>query len=165
MKVRIGLLVAALVTLPALAALAEDVPFKGRTLEVDANQEARPILRMVGSRYALPRTQAQLFEKGKACLAGPGVTLTAEDAVLGTLSLDVRTEFSAGFSDRAVRSRLLLEVGEGYFQLTESELAQARTDGDDGEVFVPLVEDDDIWEDALDALVKRETGWVDCLYK
>lgn len=165
MKAWVVSLVAVLAVMPAQA---EDVPFNGRTLEVAADQEAQPILRMVGTRYALPRTQVQLLERAKTCLGGQAeVSIASEDAETGIIEADVRIPFRSGFSDRVVRSRLTLELGEGYFQLTESALAQARTDRGEGEaeLFEPLVKSDGIWEKALRALTDRETGWTDCLYK
>jgi hypothetical protein len=162
-KVRILILVAALAALPALA---EDVSFKGRTLDVATGQEARPILRMTGTQYVLPRSQEQLVNQAQACLGGQGgIAIESADAAQGLLVARVATSFRASFATQTLRSRLELTAGEGYFQVVESELALAQASEDGNATYAPLVQDGGLWEKGLEALIQTENKLVDCLYK
>lgn len=162
-KVRNLILAAALVAMPAFA---EDVSFKGRTLDVDSGQEARPILHMTGTQYVLPRSQEQLVNQAQACLAGQdGIAVESTDAAQGLVVARIATSFRASFATQTLRSRLDLTVGEGYFQLAESELALAQANEDGSATYVPLVQDGGLWEKGLEALVRTENKLVDCLYK
>lgn len=160
MKIRILMLAAALVV---SAAAAEEVPFKGRTLEVDGGQEARPILTVKGSRYVVPGSREQLVTKAQACLAAQeGVSVGAVDAAQGKLEATMLTGFRASFANQTLRTRLAMEVGEGYFQITESNPELAQTDGSG---FVALGQSAGLWEKALDALIKHEDALIDCMYR
>ncbi|MFN7184611.1 MAG: hypothetical protein ACK4MZ_10595 [Thermomonas haemolytica] len=160
MKVRILMLVAALA---AASASAEEVPFKGRTLEVATDQEAKPILKVDGSRYVVPGSREQLVAKAQACLAGQeGVSVEAVDAEQGRLQATLLTSFRASFANQTLRTKLAMEVGDGYFQATESNLELAQTDGSG---YVPLGQSAGLWEKALDALVKHEDAVIDCMYR
>ena len=157
------MLVAALVAPPALA---EDVSFKGRTLDVATGTEARPILRMSGTQYVLPRSQEQLVNQAQACLGGQeGVTVETADATQGLLVARVATAFRSGFSSQTLRSRLELSAGEGSFQLVESEFTLARASEDGGTADIPLVQEGTPWEKGLETLIQTENRLVDCLYK
>ena len=164
MKVRILILVTAFAAAPALA---EDVPFNGRTLEVATGQEdVRTILRMSGTQYVLPRSQEQLVNQAQACLAGKtGVAIESADVAQGLLVARVDTGFRANFSAQTLRSRLEMTAGEGYFQLAESELALARESEDGNAVFGPLEQKGSAWEKGLELLVQAENTLIDCLYK
>ncbi len=154
------MLAAALV---AVTASAEEVPFKGRTLEVATDQEAKPILKVDGSRYVVPGSREQLVAKAQACLAAQeGVSVGAVDAAQGKLEATMLTGFRASFANQTLRTRLAMEVGDGYFQTTESNLELAQTDGSG---FVALGQSAGLWEKALDALVKHEDALVDCMYR
>ncbi|MBN8717180.1 hypothetical protein [Thermomonas sp.] len=160
MKVRILMLAAALV---AVSVSAEEVPFKGRTLEVDTGQEARPILKVDGSRYVVPGSREQLVAKARACLAAQeGVSMGAVDAEQGQLAATMLTGFRASFANQALRTQLAMEVGDGYFHITQSAPELAQTDGSG---FVPLGQSSGPWEKALDALVKHEDALIDCMYR
>lgn len=151
----------------AAPALAEDVPFNGRTLEVVTGQEdVKTILRMSGTQYVLPRSQEQLLNQAQACLGGKeGIAIESADPAQGLLVARVDTGFRASFSAQTLRSRLEMTAGEGSFQITESELALAR-EGEDGSViFGPLEQKGSIWEKGLELLVQTENKLVDCLYK
>lgn len=162
MKVRILWLVAALAVLPALA---EEVPFSGRMLEIGEGEGARPILRMSGTRYAIQRNGEQLLELARGCLAGQnGIAVESVDPAQGLLLASVEVGFRASFSSQTLRSRLRFEAGEGRFQLVETDLALAQ--GDEGGVaYVPLLQSGGIWEKGLEALVQAENRLVDCLYR
>jgi hypothetical protein len=162
-KARILWLVAALAAMPAMA---EEVPFNGRMLELEDGQEARPILRMTGTQYAIPRTGEQLVERARGCLAGQdGVVVESAEPAQGLLLASVQTGFRASFASRTLRSRLRFEAGDGRFQIIESELALAQ-EGDEGSVaYVPLVRAGGIWEKGLEALMQTENRLVDCLYR
>lgn len=162
-KVRNLILAAALVAMPAFA---EDVSFKGRTLDVDSGQEAKPILHMTGTQYVLPRSQEQLVNQAQACLAGQdGIVVESTDAAQGLVVARIATAFRASFATQTLRSRLDLTVGEGYFQLAETELALAQASEDGSATYVPLVQDGGLWEKGLEALIQTENKLVDCLYK
>lgn len=162
MKVRILWLVAALAVLPALA---EEVPFNGRMLEIGEGEGARPILRMSGTQYAIQRNGEQLVELARGCLAGQnGIAVESVDPAQGLLLASVEVGFRASFSSQTLRSRLRFEAGEGRFQLVETDLALAQ--GDEGGVaYVPLLQSGGIWEKGLEALVQVENRLVDCLYR
>lgn len=162
MKGWILLLGAALVALPASA---EDVPFNGRTLQVAADQEARPILSMTGSQYVLPRTQEQLLARAPACLSAQGIAVASTDPVQGVVQAEVLTRFRASFANRILRSQLRLDVGEGFFQLSESALEIAEDAGDGAFDYAPLTQGGGIWEKGLSALIQAENKVVDCLYQ
>lgn len=154
------ILTALLVSLPAPA---EDIEYEGHTLEVDGAQEGRPVLRMTGTQYSLNATAIQIVEKARVCLAGtPGSTLLPADGS-SRLVANLRVEYRSFLSSYGVRSRLELEAGDGRFSITQSELGQAASAGDDAaETFVPIAEGGG--DKALDALIEAENRIVDCLY-
>lgn len=163
MKVWILMLATALAVLPASA---EDVAFKGRTLDVSADGDVRLIQRMSGTQYAIRLTRQQLVGRGNACLSGVGgVAIEAADEDQGLLVASVRTGFRASFSAQTLRSRLQMDAGDGYFLITESELALAQTDDNGAETWGQLVQSGGIWEKGLELLIQTENKLVDCLYK
>lgn len=163
MKVRILILMAALVAAPAIA---EDVTFKGRTLDIGAGEDARPILRMSGTQYVLPRSQEQLVSQAQACLDSQnGVKVESADAAQGLVVARVDTGFRAGFSAQQLRSRLELVAGENAFRITESDFALSRTDEDGGVTSVPLMQNGGLWQKGLEALMLTENKVVDCLFR
>jgi hypothetical protein len=151
--------------LAAVPASAEDVPFNGRTLEVAADQEARPILSMVGTQYVLPLTQEQLLARVPACLSAQGIVAGSTDAAQGVVQAEVLTRFRASFANRILRSQLRLDVGEGFFQLSESGLEVTEDGGDGAFAYASLTQSSGIWEKGLETLVETENKVVDCLYK
>lgn len=152
------------VLVAALPVFAEQVPFNGRTLEIADGQEARPILSMAGTQYVLPLTRVQLLARAPACLSAQGITVVSTDADQGVVQGEVLTRFRASFANRILRSRLRLDLGEGFFQLSESALEVAEDD--DGTVaYAPLTQTGGIWEKGLGALVQTENKVVDCLYR
>lgn len=149
--------------LAAASASAEDVPFKGRTLEIATDQEAKPILKVDGSRYVVPGSREQLVAKAQACLAAQeGMSVGTVDAEQGRLEATVLSGFRASFANQTLRTRLAMEVGDGYFQITESNLELAQTDGSG---YAALGQSSGLWEKAIDALVKHEDALVDCMYR
>lgn len=165
--VKVSMLLFAL-ALAAVPVMAEDVPFNGRILDVAADQDARPILRMVGSRYSFPRQPEQTISQAQACLAGQGgVTVVSADPEQGQLVATLRVDYRAVFSARAISSRMQLEAGPGYFQITQTDLGDAAGSfgGDQTDAPTPLTQKSGGWEKALDALVQSENKLVDCLYR
>lgn len=169
MKLPILWLAVALAVTPAMA---EDVSFNGRMLElgvgvgVGADADARPILGMRGTQYAIQRNGEQLVEMARGCLAGQGgVVVESTDPAQGLLLASVETRFRASFSAQALRSRLRFEAGDGHFQVIESDFALARDDGEGSVAYGPLVQSGGIWEKGLEALVQTENRLVDCLYR
>ena len=162
-KLRIMWLAVALAALPAMA---EDVPFNGRTLELGAGEDARPILRMLGTQYAIQRNGEDLVEMARRCLAGQGgETIEFTDPAQGLLLATIETGFRASFSAQTLRSRLRFEAGEGRFQITESEFTLAQASGEGSVAYVPLVRSGGVWEKGLETLVQTENRLVDCLYR
>lgn len=162
-KVRILWLAAALVVMPALA---EEIPFNGRMLELGAGDEARPILRMTGTQYAIQRSGEQLAEMARSCLAGQGgVAIESIDPAQGLLLATIETGFRASFSSQTLRSRLRFEAGDGRFQISESEFTLAQDSGEGSVAYVPLVRSGSVWEKGLQTLVETENRLVDCLYR
>lgn len=163
-KVRNLILVAALAAVPAFA---QDVSFNGRTLEVVTGQEdVRTILRMIGAQHVLPRSQEQLLGLAQTCLGGQeGIAIESTDPAQGLLVARVNTRFRASFSAQTLRSRLELTVGEGSFQIVESELALVGESEDGNLVFLPLEQKGGTWEEGLELLVQTENKLADCLYR
>lgn len=163
MKLQILWLAAALAATPALA---EEVSFNGRMLELGAGEDARPILRMSGTQYAIQRNGEQLVEMARNCLAGQnGVAVESVDPAQGLLLASVETGFRASFSAQTLRSRLRFEAGDGRFQIVESDFTLAQG-GDEGSVvYGPLLQSGSLWEKGLEALLQTENRLVDCLYR
>lgn len=150
----------------AVPAAAEDVPFKGRTLDVVTGQEASPILRMAGTQYVVRRDQAQIIEQARGCLGGQdGVAVESADAGQGVLVANVSVGFRARFSSQTLQSRLTLQASDGAFLITESELGLVQGDDSGGQTRMPLTQEGSAWEKGLEALIQVENALVDCLYK
>ena len=155
-------------TLLALPAFAEDVQFKGHTLDVDASQEARNIRGMSGALYGVRGSPEQVIEKAQGCVAGvQGYAVVAVDAAAGRLEADGRFNYRKGWTTRSLRSRLLVEASPAQFRIAQSALGQAplaaaeATDAD----YAPISQEQGGWEDALDVLIPHEQGIVDCMYR
>ena len=157
------LLLAAFAAVPASA---EEIEFEGRTVEIGGDQDAPSILRMRGTRYGINATALQILDKARACISRiDGVSVAAVEA--GMLTADVRADFRAMFSSRSIRSRLALEASDGYFSISQSELAYSpapAAETPDGG-YAPLVYDGGGWDNALETAVKLEDGIVDCMYR
>ena len=160
-----GLLVAALACLPALA---EDVAFEGRTLEVEPGpDDTRTIVRIVGTRYQVNASATQLIDKARTCLAGQGsISVEAGDAASDRLVANSRVNYRAGWGTRSARSRIDIEASDGYFRIVQSELGVADVgvaeagDGDYG-----VLQQTGSWDDAVSAMITLEQGVIDCLYR
>ncbi len=154
------------VALAVTPAMAEDVPFNGRMLELGVGADARPILGMRGTQYAIQRNGEQLVEMARGCLARQGgVVVESTDPAQGLLLASVETRFRASFSTQALRSRLRFEAGDGHFQIIESDFVLAQDGGEGSVAHGPLVQSGGIWEKGLEALVQTENRLVDCLYR
>jgi hypothetical protein len=161
--------------LAAAAVSAQDVPseavmYKNRILQVASGQDPAPILRVESAQYVLPRSQAELAERAQACLAGvPGITPQAdglEAEVQTSFRAVVQSNFRASFTNYVLRSRLRLDVSEGAFRLSESELMLGEDDGSGkASNAIPLTRSGKVWEKALDQLLQTEDKVVDCLFR
>ncbi|MDE2406673.1 MAG: hypothetical protein KGL91_02285 [Xanthomonadaceae bacterium] len=161
MKVRILLLGLTLLT---TAAVAEEVAYNGRTLEVAADQDARPIQRVQGSRYAISLSPADTITKAQGCLAAQnGVTVVSADPASGQLQALAEFAYRARFTNHTVQSQWQLVATDGGFQITESALTVTTPGGDGGSK--PLAQQEAGWEKSLDALIAGENALVDCLYR
>lgn len=153
-------------SLAATAAVAANVPFKGRTLEVADGQDKPPITRMVSASYGVPGSADVLVGRAQTCAGGvEGLTVASADPASGLLVANVSTEYRAGFSGHAIRSRLAFAAVDGGFRITESEIEAAASGGGDGVAFSPLVHGEGNWEKGLEALIEVENKLVDCLYR
>ncbi len=164
MKVRMLTWVMLLAVLPALA---EDVPFNGRTLQVDAGQEARPVLRMASSRYSINRSAEQLVNQAQACLATvAGATAGTADPAQGSLQGSLQVNYRARFASFTARSQLRMEAGNGYFQFVQTDLTETQDGGTDANAQGgPISQKASGWEKAVGALAQSEDKLVDCLYQ
>ena len=163
MKVRSLLLLGVLL---ATTAFAEDVAYSGRTLEVAADQEAKPILRMQGSHYSISLPPDQVISKAQTCLAAQsGMQVESADPSAGQLQAAVTLAYRARFSSYTARSRLTLRATWGGFQITETELGLAAAGSDAAADVQPLSQKESGWEKSLDALILGENALVDCLYR
>lgn len=155
-------------TFACVPALAEDVAFEGRTLEVEAGQDdTRTIVRIVGPRYQLNAAAAQIVEKTRACLAGQGgVSIEAGDAGSDRIVANSRVNYRAGWGTRSARSRIDIEASEGYFRIIQSGLGVAETGAADAsDADYGALQQAGGWDDAVSAMITLEQGVIDCLYR
>ena len=126
MACRNWMLAAVLVAMPAVA---EDVAFEGHALQVDGSREARPILRMSGTKYSIPGSATQILGKAVQCVARqPGaITGASVDAEGGRLLADSRADYRQK-GQRSVRAKLAVEAGDGNFRVVFTELATSPAD-------------------------------------
>lgn len=131
------MLAAVLVAMPAMA---EDVVFEGHTVQVDTSREARPILRMSGTRCSIPGSATQILGKAEQCAARqPGaITAGSVDAEGGRLLADSRAN-DRQKGQRSVRARMAVEAVDGKFRGVFTELATSPADAVND---APLVQQD-----------------------
>ena len=152
--------------LVATSALAEDVTYNGRTLDVAADQDARPIRRVLGSHYAISLAPDEIINKAQSCLtAQAGIHVESSDPSAGQLVATTKFDYRARFSSYSVKSRLQLQAANGGFQITETEVAVATLGSGEAVDFRPLTQKESGWEKSLDALILGENALVDCLYR
>jgi hypothetical protein len=145
-------------------AFAEEVAYNGRTLDVAADQDARPIQRVLGSRYAISLAPADTIAKAQACLAASSsIKADAVDAAAGQLQASTNFDYKARFTNYRVQTKLTLMATEGGFQITETALSITVLGGDAGSK--PLAQKESGWEKSLDAVIAGENTLVDCLYR
>lgn len=164
MSVRILFFALALAT---TSAIAEDITYNGRTFEVAADQDAKPIVRMQSSRYSVRLAPEQIIQRAQACLSGQsGAAVDSADPTKGMLAGHLSNSYRAMFSTHTINSRLLLEAGDGWFQITQSDITLGQEAGTaSGEAPLPLSQTTAGWEKAADALIQGENKLVDCLYR
>ena len=150
----------------SVPAIAEEIEFEGRTVEIGGDQASPTILRMSGSRYGINATSAQILDKARACISRTeGVSGASVEA--GMLSAEVHADHRAMFSSHSIRSRLAIEATDGYFSISQSELAYSpalAADTPEGG-YSALVQSGAGWDNALETAIKVEDGIVDCLYR
>ncbi len=155
------MLAAVLVAMPAVA---EDVAFEGHALQVDGSREARPILRMSGTRYSIPGSATQILGKAEQCAARqPGaITEASVDAEGGRLLADSRANYRQK-GQRSVRARMAVEAGDGNFRVVFTDLATSPADAVN---YAPLVQQDAAgWESALEVVIGVEQGLLECMFR
>ena len=155
-------------TLACFPAMAEDVAFEGRTLEVEAGQDTRNILRIVGPRYQVNGTAGQIMDKARGCLASrQGVSVEAAEATSGQLVAISRTNYRALWSTYSVRSRLAIEAGDGHFRIVQSDLGVAQaSSADAGDNDYALLQQQGAgWDNAVSAVIAVEQELIDCVYR
>ena len=152
------------VMLVAMPALAEDVAFEGHTLQVDGSREARPILRMSGTKYSVPGSATQILGKAEQCVARQvgAITGASVDAEGVRLLADSRANFRQK-GQRSVKAKLAVEAGDGNFRVVFTDLATSPADATN---YAPLVQQDAAgWENALVAIIGVEQGLLDCMFR
>ncbi len=151
------------------AAMAEETAFQGHAIEAEGVADARQVLRVRGTRYAIPGTPAQIVGKAQLCLARKDsrAGIVSVDPAGGRLAAVSRVEYRDEPSLRLVKGRLTVEAGDGGFSVVLSNLGILQ--GNPGEavdeVFSPLLlRADSRWEPALAALIGVEQALVDCMF-
>ena len=165
MDSRFWLLAAVLAALPAHA---EDVPFAGHVLDVDASQEQRTILRMTGTRYGINGSTAQILDKARQCIGSQsGLTLDPVDPDSSTLSAQGRRDYRQFWSTHSVRTRLTLEASDGHFRIVQSALGQAQGNSAEtpDDAYLPISQQGGDWQNAITAAIAMATGLADCMYR
>ena len=161
MACRTWMLAGVLVAMPAVA---EDVTFQGHTVQVGANREARPILRVGGVRYSIPGSATQILGKAAQCAAlQPAAIIGASvDPGTGRLVADSRANYRQK-GQRSVKGRMAVEAGDGDFRVVFTDLATSPADAGN---YVPLLQQDGAgWEAALVAVIGVEQGLLDCMFR
>lgn len=148
----------------AMPAIAEEVPFQGHTVQVDASSEARPILGVRGLKYSIPGSAMQILGKAQQCAARQpaaiaGGSLDAEGA---RLVADSRATYRHK-GQRSVKAKLAVEAGEGNFRIVFTEWATSPADAVG---YAPLIQQDGAgWENALVAMIGVEQALLDCMFR
>lgn len=160
------MLLALLATSPVLA---DQTEFQGHAIEAEGVADARQVLRVRGTRYAIPGTPAQIVGKAQLCLArkDSGAGVVSVDAAAGRLAAISRVEYRDVPSNRLVKGRLTVEAGEGSFSVVLGNLGilQGVPGETADEVFSPLsLRPGSGWEPALAALIGVEQALVDCMF-
>lgn len=154
--------------LAAGTASAEEIQFDGHVLEIGASGEARPIVRIAGTRYRLGGSTAQIVGKAEACVAaGAGLELVSADAASGVVSARGAADYRQLWSVRSIRANLQVEASDGYFRIVQTDLVQAPDRGADAaaDAYAPVSQGAGDWEGAVAAAIDLETRLVDCLYR
>ena len=150
--------------LVAMPAVAEDVVFQGHTVQVDAGREARPILRMSGTRYSIAWSTSQIVGRAEQCAASQpdAITVESADVDTGQLVASARVEYRKK-GRRSARARMTVEAGEGNFRVVFTELASTPVDAIS---YAPLIQQDGAgWESALEAIIGIEQPLLDCMFR
>lgn len=160
------LLAGLLAVSPAIAAQTD---FQGYAMETDGAADAPRLLRVLGKRYGIPGTPAQVVGRAQACLsrADSGAGVISVDPGGGRLVAIGRVPYRQQALGGVVRGRLTLEARDGGFGVVVSDLAIASDAAADPMdlVFLPLVQDRDAaWEPALAALIGVEEALVRCMF-
>lgn len=164
-----NLMLAALLT--ASPALADEMTFQGHALEVDGSGDAAQLLRLRGTRYAIPGTATQIIGRAQLCLSRKDsrAGIVSVDPAGGRLAAVSRVEYQDDSSMHLVRSWLTVEAEEGNFSVVLSKLGlrqepPANADGAD-EVFSSFqLRNDGVWKPAVTAVIGVEQALVDCMF-
>ena len=163
------MLAALLVASPALA---NEMKFQGHALEVDGVGGAAQLVRVRGTRYAIPGTSTQVIGKARVCLSGKDgrAGIVSVDPAGGRLEAVTRVEYEEDISVHLARSWLTVEAEEGSFGIVLSRLGiRQQHPGNvnaEAEVFSPfLLRDDGVWKPAVAAVIEVEQSLVDCMFR
>lgn len=162
-----SLLLATLFTAPL--AMAAEARFQGHAVEWDDASAVHQVLRVTGTRYAVPGSPEQIVGRAQMCLSRKesmaGVVSVDRDA--GRLTAVSRVEYRDEPALRLAKGWITVEAGEGFFNVVLSRIGilQASTSETAEEVFSPLaLGGDHAWEPALAALIAVEEALVDCVF-
>lgn len=162
-----NVLVAVLLVAPP--ALADETQFQGHAIEAEGVGDARQVVRVRGTRYAIPGTPAQIVGKAQLCLSRKesGAGVVSVDAAGGRLAAIARVDYRDEPAQRLAKGRLTVEAGEGGFSVVLGNLGilQATPDANGDEVFAPLrLRTGAGWEPAVTAMIGVEQALVDCMF-
>lgn len=162
-----NLAVAAL--LAAAPALADEAPFQGHAIEAEGVADARQVVRVRGTRYAIPGTPAQIVGKAQLCLSrrDSGVGIVSVDPAAGRLAAVGRVAYRDEPALRLVKGRLTVEAEAGNFSVVLGNLGilQGNPGERADEVFTPLhLDAGSAWQPALTAMIAVEQALVDCMF-
>jgi hypothetical protein len=155
--------------LSVTGAQAGELEFQGHAVELQDHAQAPQVLRVRGTRYAIPGSREQIVAKAQLCLARKDSRsgIVSVDPAGGTLAAVSRVGYGEGAAARMVRGRLLLEADDGGFSVTLGSIGIASGPGGDDvdQAFLPLaVHADSGWKPALGAVIGVEQALIDCLF-
>lgn len=162
-----SLLLAALFTVPP--GMAAETTFQGHAVELDDASAVRQVVRVTGTRYAIPGSPEQIVARAQMCLSRKEsmAGVVSVDADAGRLTAVSRVEYRDELAPRLARGWITVEAGEGFFSIALSRIGilQASTGETADEVFSPLaLGGKHAWEPALAAVIAVEQALVKCVF-
>ena len=145
---------------------AQELEYRGHTLEIESSGEIRTVTAMSGTTYSIPAPAAAIIDKAQRCLRGQeGASIEPGAGGGSPLVASLRVGYRSLFSSYSARSKLAIDASEGRFRITQSALGQSQPGIESGnaDAYAPIPESGG--DKALDALIDAESAIVDCLYR